>query len=324
MSPLLVAIIVVFVGLVLLVWSADRLIYGAASVARHTSISPMLIGLTIVAFGTSMPEILVSAIAAYKGHLSTAVGNALGSNIINILFIIGLAALIKPIRVTSLTIKREFPLLLGFTFLGYFFLADHNLTHVEGLILLSAFFCFIAFMVYSARTVKVDDPLLLELANEASQPISLGQALFWFTCGMLLLLAASQLLVHGAVYIARYVGVSDLVIGLSIIALGTSLPELATSIVGVIKGEVDLALGNIIGSNIINILVVLGLSAVIAPGAIDPQAGDQDGYIMIAATIVLLLMALRHSRRPRLSKFEGLFLLTAFIGYQYFLFSSFA
>jgi cation:H+ antiporter len=324
LSPLLIAIIVVFVGLVLLVWSADRLIFGAASVARYTGISPMLIGLTIVALGTSMPEIFVSSIAAYKGHLSTAVGNALGSNIINILFIIGLAALLHPIRVTSLTIKREYPILLTCTFVGYLFLIDHQLSQLEGIILLITFALFIAFMVYCARTVKVDDPLLLDLANEESPPISLGQALFWFIIGMLLLLAASQLLVHGAVYIARYVGVSDLVIGLSIIALGTSLPELATSIVGTIKGEIDLALGNIIGSNIINILVVLGLSAIIAPGAIDPQAGNQDGYIMIAATIVLLLMSLRHSRRPRLSKFEGLFLLTAFIGYQYFLFSSFA
>ncbi|WNO62174.1 calcium/sodium antiporter [Rheinheimera sp. MMS21-TC3] len=324
MSPLLIAIIVVFVGLVLLVWSADRLIFGASTVARYTGISPMLIGLTIVALGTSMPEILVSSIAAYKGHLSTAVGNALGSNIINILLIIGLAALLKPIRVTSLTIKREYPLLVAATLLAYFFLSDHFLSRIEGLILIAAFFSFIIFMVYCARTIAVDDPLMQDINNEESPPISLGQAIFWFVLGMLLLLAASQLLVHGSVYIARYIGVSDLVIGLSIVALGTSLPELATSIVGIIKGEVDLALGNIIGSNIINILAVLGISAIIAPGVIDPQASNQDSYIMIAATIILLLMSLRHSRQPRLSKFEGLFLLTAFIAYQYFLFSSFA
>lgn len=324
MSPLLIAIIVVFVGLVLLVWSADRLIFGASTVARYTGISPMLIGLTIVALGTSMPEILVSSIAAYKGHLSTAVGNALGSNIINILLIIGLAALLKPIRVTSLTIKREYPLLVAATLLAYFFLSDHFLSRIEGLILIAAFFSFIIFMVYCARTIAVDDPLMQDINNEESPPISLGQAIFWFVLGMLLLLAASQLLVHGSVYIARYIGVSDLVIGLSIVALGTSLPELATSIVGIMKGEVDLALGNIIGSNIINILAVLGISAIIAPGVIDPQASNQDSYIMIAATIILLLMSLRHSRQPRLSKFEGLFLLTAFIGYQYFLFSSFA
>ncbi|OEY70907.1 calcium/sodium antiporter [Rheinheimera salexigens] len=321
---MLIAIIVVFVGLVLLVWSADRLIYGAASVARYTRISPMLIGLTVIALGTSMPEILVSSIAAYKGHLSTAVGNALGSNITNILLVIGFAALLKPIRVTSLTIKREYPLLLASTFLGFYFLADHQLTQLEGLILLATFCCFIAFMVYCARTVKVDDPLLHNISHEESLPISLSQALFWLVLGMILLLAASQLLVHGAVYIARYVGVSDLVIGLTIVALSTSLPELATSIVGIIKGEVDLALGNIIGSNIINILAVLGLSAVIAPGAIDPQAGNQDAYIMIAATLVLLLMSLRPTSRPRLSKVEGLLLLTAFIGYQYYLFSSIA
>lgn len=324
MSPLIIAIIVVFVGLVLLVWSADRLVFGASAVARYTGISPMLIGLTIVALGTSMPEILVSAIAAYKGHLSTAVGNALGSNIINILLIIGLAALLKPIRVTSLTIKREYPLLIAATLLAYFFLADHYLSRLEGLLLLGAFFSFIIFMVHCARNVTVDDPLLQDIISEENPSISLGQAIFWFVLGMLLLLAASQLLVHGSVYIARYIGVSDLVIGLSIVALGTSLPELATSIVGIVKGEVDLALGNIIGSNIINILAVLGISAIIAPGAIDPQASNRDSYIMIAATIILLLMSLRHSRQPRLSKFEGLFLLTAFIGYQYFLFSSFA
>ncbi|MGI5308001.1 calcium/sodium antiporter [Rheinheimera sp. WS51] len=324
MSPLLVAIIVVFVGLVLLVWSADRLILGAASVARYTRISPMLIGLTIVALGTSMPEMLVSSIAAYKGHLSTAVGNALGSNITNILLIIGLAALIKPVRVTSLTIKREYPLLLVATFLAYYFLADHHLSRVEGVILLGAFFLFILFMIYSAGAVQQDDPVLQDITTDETPDISLSQALFWFVVGMLLLLAASQLLVHGAVYIARYIGVSDLIIGLSIVALSTSLPELATSIVGIIKGEIDLALGNIIGSNIINMFAVLGITAIIAPGAIDPQAGNQDSYIMIAATIALLLLSLRPSRRPRLRKIEGILLLIAFIGYLYFLFSSFA
>ncbi|MDP4535194.1 calcium/sodium antiporter [Alkalimonas collagenimarina] len=323
MSPLITASIFVLVGLILLIWSADRFVYGASSIARNLNISPMIIGLTIVAMGSSAPEIMVSATAAWQGRLDTSVGNALGSNITNILLVIGATALLKPISVASMTVKREFPLLILCTLLGYLFLADQTLTRAEGGILLTAFALFIALMVYWGRHVAPDDPLLSEYQAELPPPITTYKAIFWLVAGLLLLLASSQLLVHGAVTIASYAGMSDLLIGLTIIAIGTSLPELAASLIGILKGEDDLALGNIIGSNIFNILAVLGIGVVIAPGSIDVNAAGRDSYVMIAATVVMLLMSLRIGKLRRINRVEGLLLLTAFIGYQFLLFNSF-
>ena len=320
MSPLLLAIIFVIVGLVLLIWSADRFVFGASSVARTAGISPMIIGLTIVAMGSSAPEMLVSASAAWQGRLDTSVGNALGSNITNILLVIGAAALLKPIAVSSLTLKREYPLLVLCTLIGYYFISDDVLTRTEGMLLLLAFAGFICLLVYWGKHAGADDPLIAEINAELPEPVSMLKAVLWLLAGLLLLLASSQLLVHGAVTIARYAGLSDLVIGLTIIAIGTSLPELAASIIGIFKGEDDLALGNIIGSNIFNILAVLGLGAVIGPAALDPMAGSRDSYVMIGATLIMLLMSLRLGRIQRINRLEGLLLLGGFIGYQYLLF----
>jgi len=321
-SPLLVAIFFVIVGLVLLIWSADRFVYGASSIARNSGISPMVIGLTIVAMGSSAPEMLVSATAAWQGKLDTSVGNAVGSNITNILLVIGAAALLKPIAVSSLTLRREFPLLLVCTLFGYYLLSDDLLTRVEGIVLLVAFFSFLALLVYWGKHATPDDPLIAEInADVPTVNISTLKAVLWAAAGLILLLASSQLLVHGAVTIARYAGLSDLVIGLTIIAIGTSLPELAASIIGILKGEDDLALGNIIGSNIFNILAVLGLGAVIGPDMIDPNAGGRDSYVMIGATVLMLLMSVRLTRMQRINRVEGAILLAAFIGYQYLLFS---
>ncbi|WP_206674635.1 calcium/sodium antiporter [Rheinheimera pleomorphica] len=320
MSPLLLAIIFVIVGLVLLIWSADRFVFGASSVARTAGISPMIIGLTIVAMGSSAPEMLVSASAAWQGRLDTSVGNALGSNITNILLVIGAAALLKPIAVSSLTLKREYPLLVLCTLIGYYFISDDVLTRTEGMLLLVAFAGFICLLIYWGKHAGADDPLIAEINAELPEPVSMLKAMLWLLAGLLLLLASSQLLVHGAVTIARYAGLSDLVIGLTIIAIGTSLPELAASIIGIFKGEDDLALGNIIGSNIFNILAVLGLGAVIGPAALDPMAGSRDSYVMIGATLIMLLMSLRLGRIQRINRLEGLLLLCGFIGYQYLLF----
>lgn len=320
-SPLFLAIIFVIVGLVLLIWSADRFIYGASSVARNSGLSPMIIGLTIVAMGSSAPEMLVSATAAAQGRLDTSVGNAIGSNITNILLVIGLVALLKPIMVASLTIKREFPMLILFTLIGYYVLSDHNLTRTEGILLLVCFVGFIGLLVFWGKNAAPDDPLIAEIEAEIPEATSNLQAAFWIIAGLILLLASSQLLVHGAVTIAQYAGLSELVIGLTVIAIGTSLPELAASVIGVLKGEDDLALGNIIGSNIFNILAVLGLGAIIGPATLDINAGTRDSYVMIAATIAMLLMSIKFGRQQRINRFEGAFLLCGFIGYQYLLFS---
>lgn len=324
MSELSYAIIFVIVGLILLLWSADRFVFGASSLARSAGISPMVIGLTIVAMGSSAPEILVSANAAWQGRLDTSVGNALGSNITNILLVIGAAALLKPIAVSSLTLKREYPLVLFCTFLGYYFIADNNLTRTEGIVLLLAFSAFLAFMVYLGQHADKDDPLITEMTAETPDYAPLPKAVLWLIIGLALLLASSQLLVHGAVTIARYAGLSDLIIGLTIIAIGTSLPELAASIIGILKGEDDLAIGNIIGSNIFNILAVMGLGAVIHPAALDPMAGSRDSYVMIGATLLMFVMSFRLSNIRRINRIEGLLLLSGFAGYQYLLFATLA
>ena len=324
MSPLLLAIFFVVVGLVLLIWSADRFVFGASSVARTAGISPMIIGLTIVAMGSSAPEMLVSASAAWQGRLDTSVGNALGSNITNILLVIGAAALLKPIAVTSLTLKREYPLLVLCSVLGFYFISDDSLTRTEGVLLLAAFFGFLAVLVYWGKQAKPDDPLVAEINDEVPDAVPLLRAMFWVVVGLILLLASSQLLVHGAVTIAKYAGMSDLVIGLTIIAIGTSLPELAASIIGILKGEDDLALGNIIGSNIFNILAVLGLGAVIGPDMLDPMAAGRDGLIMLGATIIMLLMSVRLTKVQRINRIEGALLLSGFVGYQYLLFTTLA
>jgi cation:H+ antiporter len=324
-SPLFVAVFFVIVGLVLLIWSADRFVFGASSIARNSGISPMVIGLTIVAMGSSAPEMLVSATAAWQGKLDTSVGNAIGSNITNILLVIGAAALLKPIAVSSLTLRREFPLLLICTLFGYYLLSDNLLTRSEGILLLVAFCSFLALLVYWGKHAAPDDPLIAEInADVPVVSISTVKAVSWIVIGLLLLLASSQLLVHGAVTIARYAGLSDLVIGLTIIAIGTSLPELAASIIGILKGEDDLALGNIIGSNIFNILAVLGLGAVIGPGVIDANAGSRDSYVMIAATLMMLVMSVRFTRMQRINRVEGAILLACFLGYQYLLFTHLA
>ena len=324
LSPLLLAIFFVVVGLVLLIWSADRFVFGASSVARTAGISPMIIGLTIVAMGSSAPEMLVSASAAWQGRLDTSVGNALGSNITNILLVIGAAALLKPIAVTSLTLKREYPLLVLCSVLGFYFISDDSLTRTEGVLLLAAFFGFLAVLVYWGKQAKPDDPLVAEINDEVPDAVPLLRAMFWVVVGLILLLASSQLLVHGAVTIAKYAGMSDLVIGLTIIAIGTSLPELAASIIGILKGEDDLALGNIIGSNIFNILAVLGLGAVIGPDMLDPMAAGRDGLIMLGATIIMLLMSVRLTKVQRINRIEGALLLSGFVGYQYLLFTTLA
>ncbi|KKO49584.1 calcium/sodium:proton antiporter [Arsukibacterium sp. MJ3] len=325
MSPLFVAVFFVIVGLVLLIWSADRFVFGASSIARNSGISPMVIGLTIVAMGSSAPEMLVSATAAWQGKLDTSVGNAIGSNITNILLVIGAAALLKPIAVSSLTLRREFPLLLICTLFGYYLLSDNLLTRSEGILLLVAFCSFLALLVYWGKHAAPDDPLIAEInADVPVVSISTVKAVSWIVIGLLLLLASSQLLVHGAVTIARYAGLSDLVIGLTIIAIGTSLPELAASIIGILKGEDDLALGNIIGSNIFNILAVLGLGAVIGPDVIDANAGSRDSYVMIAATLMMLVMSVRFTRMQRINRVEGAILLACFLGYQYLLFTHLA
>jgi cation:H+ antiporter len=313
-------IIIFLIGLAVLSWSADKFVYGASALAKNYGVSPMMIGLTIVAMGSSAPEIVVSATASLNGNPNTAVGNAIGSNITNIALVLGITALIKPLLVSSTTLKRELPVLLLVTLIGVYFLSDNYLSQTEGVILITLFVLVLAIMAWLSLKVEKNDPLNAETADEVPNNIPTIKAVMWVVVGLVMLPLSAHFLVESAVYIARFFGVSDLVIGLTIIALGTSLPELAASIAGVRKGEDDLVIGNIIGSNIFNILAVLAMPGLIIPTVLDMNVSARDSYAMLGVTILLFLFCFNLRGTRRINRYEGGILVMAFLFYQYWLF----
>jgi cation:H+ antiporter len=316
---MLEAVALLILGLILLVWSADRLIFGAAAFARNIGISPLVIGMTILAMGSSAPEMMVSATAALADKTNTAVGNVIGSNIANIALIIGITAMVKPLAISSKLIHRELPLMIIVTLIAGAILWDGYLGFYEGILLLTLFALFILTMLkISRKELKNGDSLLTEQESEIPEGISNPYAIFWIIVGLILLPIAANILVDNSVTIAKHFGMSDLVIGLTIIAIGTSLPELAASLAGVLKGEDDMAVGNIIGSNVFNILAVMGIPGIINPSMIDSYAMDRDFWVMLGLSILLVVMALRKSHS--INRFEGLVLFLIFVAYQSYLF----
>ncbi|KZY44133.1 calcium/sodium antiporter [Pseudoalteromonas sp. B5MOD-1] len=314
--------VILIIGFAALVWSADRFVYGAAALAKNMGIPTLIIGLTVVAMGSSAPEMMVSASAALADKTDTAVGNAVGSNITNILLVLGVTALLRPLSVSSMTLKREMPLVLLISVAAWYVFSDNYFSFAEGIALMIAFAVFIGgLVIVSLRAKNQDDPFVSEACEDVPNDVSTKSAVFWLVIGMILLPISSHFLVESAVDIAKYFGLSDLVIGLTIIAIGTSLPELAACIAGVLKNEDDLALGNIVGSNIFNLLAVLPLAGIINPSVIDPSAANRDALIMIAATVVLIAMSLNFKGARRINRVEGGFLLVAFIAYQGYIFS---
>lgn len=313
-------------GLILLVWSADRFVEGAACAAHHFGMAPLLIGIVVIGFGTSAPEMIVSASSALSGSPGIALGNAYGSNITNIALILGFTAIIKPLLVHSDVIKKELPILIVVTALSAYLVYDTNITRVDAIILLAVFTAYMAWTVFSAMRNK-NDPLISDVNAElnAIPQMTLGKSVMWLVVGLILLIVSSQFLVWGAVEVAKFFGVSDLVIGLTIVAVGTSLPELASSIAAARKGEVDLALGNIIGSNLFNTLAVVGIAGAIQPMQAAPEVFSRDILIMSALTLLLFLMCINLYRRPeggRINRLEGLLLFIAYIGYNFYLFKT--
>lgn len=316
---MLLAALAILAGFALLIWSADRFVYGAAALARNLGVPPLVIGLTIVGMGTSAPELLVSALAAWDGNPGLGIGNAIGSNITNIGLVLGVTALVAPLTVHSKLLKRELPLLLVAMLFGYWLLSDGQLARAEGAALLLGLALLVAWMVWSARRARSDDALAEELLDEQPTPTSTAAALGWFALGLLVLLGGARMLVWGAVHIAHTLGVSDLVIGLTVVAIGTSLPELATSVVSARRGEPDIALGNVIGSNLFNVLGVLGLPGLIAPGPVPHAVLTRDYPLMLALTLLLFVFA--YGRQPRcINRAEGGVLLGVFIGYECWLY----
>lgn len=315
---MVIAVAILMVGLIVLVWSADRLVFGAAAIAKNYGVSPLIIGMTILAMGSSAPEMMVSANAALADKTDTAVGNVLGSNIANIALIIGFTALIKPLSIGSTIIRRELPLMLGVTLLAGTLLWNNHLGFFEGVGLITLFVIFILMMIKIGKDSGDSDPILADQHSDIPNDVSNLKAAIWIIIGLPLLLLSSDQVVDSAVTIAQYFGMSDLVIGLTIIAIGTSLPELAASIAGVMKGEDDLAVGNIIGSNVFNILAVMAIPGLLNPSAISEYAMSRDYYIMLVLSIMLLVFALGKSRS--INRIEGAVFLLCYIGYQSYLF----
>ena len=315
------AILAVVAGLAALVWSAERFIEGAAATARHFGMSPLLIGMVIVGFGTSAPEMVVSVLAAIDGSPGIALGNAYGSNITNIALILGITALISPIAVQPQIVRRELPILLLVTVLAAWQLVDGELSLADGAVLLLVLVAVLTWTVLSSLRGK--DNIMVDVADELANPASqqsLGRSLFWLVLGLLVLVASSRLLVWGAVTIAQSLGVSDLLIGLTVVAIGTSLPELASSVMAARKGEHDIALGNVIGSNLFNTLAVVGLAAVIHPMPVAAEVLSRDVLVMGLLTVLLFAFAWsRKGHGGRINRFEGGVLLAGYIGYTVYL-----
>lgn len=303
-------------GLLLLVWSADRFIDGAAGIACYYGMPPLLVGMLIIGFGTSAPEIVVSAFAAWQGTPGLALGNAYGSNIANIGLIIGLSALLSPLTIPDGMIRRELPVLLAITALAVWQLRDLSISRPEALVLLGVFFLLVGWSIYYGMRhpteVNTDLPQTL--------PTSATTAWLWTIIGIVLLTAASRAMVWGAATIARYFGIDDLIIGLTIFAVGTSLPELASALSALRKQQHDIVLGNIIGSNLFNTLAVVGIAGVIHPMTVSRDVLWRDLPIMAVMTLALFGCALSFTRRPgRINRLEGALLLATFIAYNAYL-----
>jgi cation:H+ antiporter len=315
-----VPLLALIVGFITLVWSADRFLSGAASTATHLGVSKLMIGLTVVSLGTSAPEILVSFAAALSDNPLLSVGNAIGSNIANIGLVLGLTAMIAPLPFAEGVLRTELPWLLGATLLTLVLLFDLHLSAVDGMILLSA----LAYILYrlkrnaSASPEGVPESLQDEL-DELPQ-LNLRQALIWLLVGLTVLLASAQLLVWSAVQVAAWLGVSELIIGLTVVAVGTSLPELAATVGAAIKGHTDIAIGNVVGSNILNLLAVLAVPGLISSPMIDNEVLWRDSGMMLALTLALALFAYAIGSRPVITRFEGAVILLGWIGYNAVLF----
>ena len=317
---MLVDCIAIVIGFILLIWSADRFIIGAAATARNFDVPPLIIGLTIVGFGTSAPEMMVAGFASYEGSPALAIGNALGSNITNITLVLGVAALIMPLDVHSRILKKELPLLLFATLLSIALLRDSTLDQFDGFVLISLLVLLMWWITRQGIRNQSNDALTNEYIEELPNEMPTSHALFWLIVGLILLTISSKILVWGAVNIAMQLGISELIIGLTIVAIGTSLPELAASISGALKNEHDIAIGNVVGSNLFNTLGVLAIPGLIAPSTLTTGVLERDLPVVLILTISLFVMGYGFRKQGRINRIEGGVLLSAFIAYQLLLF----
>lgn len=302
-------------GLVLLIWGADRFVHGASAAARNMGFAPLLIGLTIVAFATSAPEILVSVIAATRGEPGLAFGNAIGSNIVNIGLVLGITAIVRPIPLESATLRREMPALLAVSLLTVSLFLDTRLSRPDGIVMLTGLAIVMIWFVRLGIRSADTDPIKMDYEAEIPKDVSMKMAFIWLAVGLGVLLVGADWLVDGSIGVAQSLGVSEVVIGITIVALGTSVPELAVSLVSALKGEYGLAIGNIVGSNIFNLLAVIGIAATIHPATVAPSVLSLHIFVMVAFTLVLFAMTYDYDGKAMLSRMEGVALLAAYFAY---------
>ncbi|NOY12472.1 MAG: calcium/sodium antiporter [Deltaproteobacteria bacterium] len=318
---LALAAVAVLGGLALLIWSADRFVDGAVATALHAGMPTLLIGMVIIGFGTSAPEMVVSAFSAAQGNPGLALGNAYGSNITNIALILGLTALINPIEVKSSILRKELPILVAVTLLAISQLVDGRISRSDAWVLLGVFAVLIGWSIWQGLqhrqdSLEADMDVTLKVA-----PMPLKRALIWLFLGILLLMLSSRVLVWGAVEIARAFGLSDLIIGLTVVALGTSLPELASALAATRKGEHDLALGNVLGSNLFNTLAVVGIAGAIDPMQVPPEVLWRDSAVMGGLTLALFVVGIGVRGPGRINRWEGAGLLAVYFIYNGYLIS---
>jgi len=316
------ASIAIIGGFLLLVWSADRFVLGASAMARNLGVAPLIIGLTIVGFGTSAPELMVSAIAAWNGNPALAIGNAIGSNITNIAMVLSVSALVAPIVVKSEVLRRELPLMLLVMLFALALMLDSDLSRGDGLMLMLGMCMMIYWVTMLGLRTRKSDPILDEFDVEIPEKMPMPKAIAWLTAGMIMLFVSSRMLVWGAVSIAQHFGISDLVIGLTIIAIGTSLPELAAAVMSAYKDEHDLAIGNIIGSNMFNLLGVLAMPGLISPGVVPAEILSRDYPVMIGVSIAFFMMAYGFRRHGRINRLEAAVMLIGYILYLFYLYQT--
>ncbi len=321
---MLLAFVMVFLGLVLLVWSADRFVEGAAAIARYFGVPTLLIGMVVVGFGTSAPELLVSTMASIQGNPGIALGNAYGSNISNIALIIGTTALMCPIVVHSQVLRKELPILIAITALSIWQIRDGNISRGEAVTLLIVFLFVMGWNIRQGMHNR-SDVLVNEVELDIPQgEVSLPKSVVKLVLGLVVLIASSRMLVWGAVEIAESFGVSDLVIGLTIVAIGTSLPELASSIAATKKNEPDIVFGNVLGSNLFNTLAVVGIAGVIQPIFPGQEVFYRDGMVMSGLTLLLFVISFSfrsrsRSRPAKINRIEGALLVSIYVGYLLYL-----
>ena len=305
-------VLFILVGIVLVLWGADRLTDGAVAVAEKMKMPQIVIGLTIVAMGTSMPEFCVSLVSALKGTTDLAVGNIVGSNIFNTLLIVGVSAWVAPMTILKSTVRKDIPFALFASIILFIMCIDGNISRLDAGILFVLFLVFMYVTLKGAKTKDDDNTAKTEPIEDKKKPMAAWLSIVWIIVGLACLIGGSNLFVEGATKIAEHIGVSEAVIGLTIVAGGTSLPELATSVVSARKGNSGIAIGNVLGSNVFNILAILGVTGVITPMHLQGIT-MLDLSMMVVSTLLVWLFSFT---KYKIARWEGIVLTIVFIGYM--------